>query len=225
MINIYRMECVMLEVCKKIYNYVWDTKTREFLLYWGKVMLSWKGIWFFLPVLVGTLITYWFLYNGCYDSEATIKPAMESIAVWIIGSAVAVFFVRLILYKQHLDLLLFLMAINFCCREIHFAGTNEAVIVVIVIVFLLFLKWKNIILDTVKDADWFLVVLGSLLFTYLFAFLVQRDFFAHVLPILPDEDAISEGLEEVMENIGHLLFLVLGVVAFFSIKKKEKTLK
>jgi hypothetical protein len=213
----------MRKKCKKLYNYIWDEDTKELLIHWLKLMVSAKGIWFFVPALLGILATYWFMYHGYYDTEATIKPAMEMISVEIIGFAAAIFLVRVICYRMKLDILMLLLTLGFFCREIHFKGSDEGVIVILVLVLILILKWKNEILDSLNGADCFLIVFGSLLFTYILAFLVQRGVFGHI-PILPDEEAVSEGLEEVLENIGHIMFIVLGIVSFFSLninRKKE----
>ena len=202
----------------KFKNYLFDDETKRFLLRWINLMLSVRGVWFFLPALLGTLGTYYFMYHGYADTEATIKPLMESFSVQLIATAAAIFLIRFIFTRTRLDFLLFIMTANFMCREIKFAGTEEGVFVVFLIVLILAIKWKHNLIQTVDGADWFLIVLGTVMFSYFYAFLVQRGAFTHVLP---NEDQVSEGLEEVLENVGHFMFVVLAIVSFFSLQKQK----
>ena len=106
--------------------------------------------------------------------------------------------------------------VNFSCREIKFTGTQLGVMVVAVIVLVWVIFWKERILSEIKNADMFQVVLSSMVFTYLITFLVQRGVFHHI-PLLPNEEMASEGIEELLENVGHFLFFLLGLVAFYSL--------
>jgi len=143
----------MKNMMSRINQYMWGKETRDFFSHWMKLLFSLKGFWFFLPCVIGTLATYWFMHHGYSDTENTIKPAMESIAVQIIGTAAAICLVRFVIYRTKNDIILLLMAVNCFCREIHFRGTSLGVFIAALVILLLFIIWKNDIIDTIKNAD------------------------------------------------------------------------
>jgi hypothetical protein len=210
---------------KKIFtdfnSYLFNKETKEAFNYWIKLIISPRGIWFFLPTLLGILLVYWLMGHGCYDTEATIKPFCDNAALLIIVPATIVFLIRVFIYRNYIDIIMLVMAASFSCREIKFTGTQLGVMIVAGIVFVWIIFWKDRLLREIKNADIFQVVLTSTVFTYLIAFLVQRGALKHILPNI---DMASEGIEELLENVGHLMFLITGIVSFFSLninKKKE----
>ena len=103
---------MLKDTIKKMYYYFWDKGTKEAIIYWGRLIISIRGIWFFVPVLWGILTVYWLMGHGFYDTEATIKPFCDSIALWIIIPAAIVFLIRVLLYKKAVDIVLLVMAVN-----------------------------------------------------------------------------------------------------------------
>ena len=203
----------------KLYNYLWDDNSKTAIINWLKLLISFKGMWVFLPALLGILVVY-YAESHSLTKLLLDKSTNETIALWLMGITTGIFLIRVVLYKLAIDIILLAMAINFLCREIHFPGTSAGVYIVAILIILLSLFWKNRILENIKGATLFQAFLTATFILYLSAILIQRRVFKpHRLPFLPREDQMHIYLEEFMENLSHSFFLLAGVIAFFSISK------
>lgn len=210
------------EKCVCLYRYLWDRETKEVVLAWAKMMLSPKGAWAFIPAIAGIFFVYWAKASG--HLSLVNKEYNEKVAIWVMGLICATFLFRAFRYKIEMDWILFIMAVNFLCREVHFAGTSTGVFVVFGIVIIWVLCWKKRLLENVRDASLFQASLTGTAFCYFLAFIIQKRVFRESrCPLLPDEAGMHIFLEEVLENVSHLFFLVTALVAFRSLNKKKGT--
>ena len=114
------------------------------------------------------------------------------------------------------------MAINFLMREIHFAGTNDIVVIIAAFVLVWVLYRKDQIWASLDKATLFKICLAGTIFTYIFSILVaRRAFRIERIAIFPNEAIIYDRLEEVLENIAHMYLILTAMVAFFSISRKK----
>ena len=114
------------------------------------------------------------------------------------------------------------MSVNFLCREIHFTGTDNAVVIVAGLVLIWVLLRKNQIWASIEEAQLFQICLAGTAFTYFFSILVARRVFSiDYLALLPNEANVHVAVEEILENIAHLFLIFSGITAFFSVDKPE----
>ena len=113
---------------------------------------------------------------------------------------------------MELDYVLLVIGVSFFCREIHFPGTDTAVVIVAVFVVVWIIFRKDHILENIKGAKLVQIGLAGTFFTYVFAIMIQRNVFSPERPpFLSGIDLNSIALEEVMENIAHMYFLFVGI--------------
>lgn len=140
-------------------------------------------------------------------------------AIFLMSIAVILFLVRSILYRLEIDYILFAIALNFLCREIHFAGTDSAVVIIAAIVLVWIVYWSDRIWAKIESAKIVQVALVGTAFTYFLPILIARRVFSiDHLALLPNEANVHVELEEVLENIAHLYLIFIGVVAFFCLR-------
>lgn len=167
---------------------------------------------------------YWAQSNGYHT--LLLKAHHEVIAIALMSSAVAIFLTRVLCYRMEIDYILTAMSVNFLCREIHFKGTNNAVVIVAGLVLIWVLLRRKHIWASIENAKLFQISLTGTAFTYFFSILIARRVFsADHIPILPDEALIYDRLEEVMENIAHMFLVFTGIVSFYSLARKPQNLK
>ena len=185
------------------------------------MLLSPSGIWCFLPGILGVFFVYWAEANG-YQT-LILKKYHEQIAIGLMGAATVVFLMRAVFYRMEIDYILSVMSINFLCRELHFVGKDNAVVVVAGLVLIWVLLRKNQIWTSIRHAKLFHISLVGTAFTYFFSVLIARRVFSiDHLALLPNEANVHVALEEVLENIAHLFLIFSGIVAFFSINKRHR---
>ncbi len=66
------------------------------------VLVFTRGIWSFFPVVLGIFFGYWLYLGGI--TENTVRDTFEVAAIWLMGAVVAVFLLRVIIYKLHTDI-------------------------------------------------------------------------------------------------------------------------
>lgn len=171
-----------------------------------------------LPAVAGIVFVY--LASGAGWRGPIAKPLHEALAVALLGAAAVIFVVRSWRYRLKLDYLLLLTAINFLCREIHFKGTDNGVVIVAAIVVMLCVIWRDQILATLEKAPLVQLTLTGAFLTYLLGQLIQRRVFAAGrIPLLPDEALLHVALEEITENIAHLYLIFIGIACFKELRK------
>lgn len=188
---------------------------------WLRRLLSPHGIWCFLPGILGVFFVYWAEANG---HEALVqKKYHEQLAIVLMGAATVLFLMRAVFCRMEIDCILSVMSINFLCREIHFVGTDNGVVIVAGLVLIWVLLRKNQIWTSIRHANLFQISLVGTAFTYFFSILIARRVFSiNHLALLPNEANVHVELEEVLENIAHLFLIFSGIVAFVSINKQHR---
>lgn len=106
-----------------------------------KLVLSPKGIWCFCPAILGIFFVYWAEAMG-YQA-LIMKTYHEHIAIGLMGVATVLFLIRTFCYRMEVDFILAVMSVNFFCREIHFVGTDNGVVIVAAFVLIWVLIRKN----------------------------------------------------------------------------------
>ena len=107
---------------------------------WLKVIFT-TGIWAFFPVVLAIFAGYW-CHSHHYTQEM-VKYYSEFAAVVLMALTVIIFQIRVLIYKLKLDIVFFMVSIGFLCREIHFYGTDEGVVVIAVIAGVLAWWWRG----------------------------------------------------------------------------------
>ena len=139
--------------------------------------------------------------------EAAIaKSTHEVIAPYLLAGALAVATIRWLVGRERFTLVLGALCLVFLLREIHFSGAKLVLYIGVALIAVWSLLWAKSLLPSLIDKPrgrWLIVVI----WTYALALLVQRG----ALKFLPDEERIHVQLEEVLENLGHLFLLILGL--------------
>ena len=201
----------------------WINKIKGSFHYWSKLIISLKGMWCFVPAILGIIFVYW---ANNYSTDLILKEYHETLAICIMSIAVILFLIRSLLFRLEIDYILLTIAVNFLCREIHFIGTDNAVVIVGAIVLIWIFYWKDRIWLNIENAKLVQIALVGTAFTYFVAILVQRRVFSiDHLALLPNEANLHVALEEVLENIAHLYLVFIGIFAFFCIPAKEQKKK
>ena len=94
------------------------------------------------------------------------------------GAATVLFLMRAVFCRMEIDYILSVMSINFLCRELHFVGTDNAVVVVAGLVLIWILLHKNQIWTSIRHAKLFQISLAGTAFTYFFSILIARRVFS-----------------------------------------------
>jgi len=94
------------------------------------------------------------------------------------STAVILFLVRSLLYRLEIDYILLTMAVNFLCREIHFVGTDNGVVIVAAIVLVWIFYWKDRIWANIEKAKAVQIALVGTAFTYFVSIVIARRVFS-----------------------------------------------
>ena len=198
-------------------------KQESIIIDWLRLVFSAKGIWCFLPGIMGVFFVYWAEARG-YQA-LILKEHHEHIAIGLMGVATVLFLMRAVCFRMEIDFILFVMSVNFLCRELHFVGTDNGIVIVAGLVLIWILFRKNQIWASIQQAEFFKISLVGTACTYLLSILIARRVFSiDYLALLPNEANVHVALEEVLENIAHLLLIFSGISAFFTVNKQHKTL-
>ena len=194
---------------------------------WLKVLFSLKGIWAFFPVLIAVGLVYIGHYHGVTEAqwESVWKNRLELTAVPVLSLTVALLIIAVLRAKKRIDIVFLGVSIAFLCREIHFAGTSTGVYIAVGIVAGLAFFWRDTILDELQNENFHKATIFALIWSYFVSLVIQRRAFsAKHLDILPDEQSVHIGLEEMTEDMAHIIFLLLAVYSLYlAFKNKIKT--
>ena len=94
------------------------------------------------------------------------KDLHETLAICLMSIAVILFLIRSLLYRLEIDYVLLTMAVNFLCREIHFIGTDNGVVIVAAIVLAWVVYRKDRIWANIEKAKAVQIALAGTAFTY-----------------------------------------------------------
>ena len=212
-----------MSLIQKFQRHLWNDQTKQAFRDWLNLIFSLRGIWCFIPAILGMVFVYWAEYNANY---LIAKQPHEILAICLMSIAVILFLIRSLLFRLEIDYILLTMAVNFLCREIHFVGTDNGVVIVAAIVLAWAVYRKDRIWANIEKAKAVQIALAGTVFTYFLSIVIARRVFSvEYLGGLPIEADVHVALEEVLENIAHLYLICIGIFAFFSIpsKKPEKS--
>ena len=191
---------------------------------WLKIIFSLKGCWTFFPALFAVLFVYIGHYQGITENqwESVWKNRLEVTAVPILAIASTLLLIASLKAKKHIDIIFLGVAIAFLCREIHFAGTSTGVYIAITILGIFAWIFRDSILDELKNQNFYKASIFCLIWSYFISIVIQRRAFsAKHIAILPDEQSVHIGLEEMTENTAHLIFIILAITALYSAFKNK----
>lgn len=195
--------------------------SKQTLQAWWQQIRSPASILLLLPAAAGIAFVYLSAAAGWRGLIA--KPMHETLATALLGVAVGIFIVRSWRHRLKLDYLLLIMAIDFLCREIHFKGTDNGVVIVAAAAMMLCALWCGQILAVLRKAPLVRLALTGAFFTYLLGQLIQRRVFATGrIALLPDEALLHVALEEITENIAHLYFVFIGIACSKELRSAGK---
>jgi len=140
-------------------------------------------------------------------TAALDKPLHEIIALCLLSSALTVAIKGWLAGRERFGLVLTALCLVFLLREIHFPGAKIVLYGGVALIGVWAVLWAKSLLPSLLGRPrgrWLVVVI----WTYALALLVQR----RALKFLPDEENIHIELEEVIENLGHLFLLILGLL-------------
>jgi hypothetical protein len=208
-----------MSLIKKFHGHLWNDKTQRAFRDVLRLIFSINGIWCFLPAILGVFFVYWAENNAKY---LIAKEPHEILAICLMSIAVIIFLVRSLLYRLEIDYILLTMAVNFLCREIHFVGTDNGVVIVAALVLVWIVYWKDRIWANIEKAKAVQIALIGTAFTYALSIVIARRVFSvEYLGGLPNEANVHVALEEILENIAHLYLICTGIFAFFTIPSKK----
>jgi len=139
--------------------------------------------------------------------QAVEKQPHEVIALCLLSAAVAVAAKGALAQRDRFCLVLAALCLVFLLREIHFPGAKEVLYGGVAVIGVWSVLWRRRLLPSLLGqarGRWLVITVWA----YVLALLVQR----RALKFLPDEEHVHIQLEEVLENVGHLFLLILGLL-------------
>lgn len=141
------------------------------------------------------------------------KITNEIIAPILLGLTVIVYLYRVYRYGNKLEIILLVLSIILLCREFHFAGTASGTYIGLVMIVIWCLIWRRSLAEIFIKSPAKSYLLVTLL-TYLISQLCARRALDGIIPLCATNDIFKTGLEEVMENAAHFMFLLTGLKGF-----------
>ncbi|MCE5279364.1 MAG: hypothetical protein ABFD92_07480 [Planctomycetaceae bacterium] len=138
----------------------------------------------------------------------TLDERLDELGPWLVMIPVALYWVRMIVTRNPLYVVLTLLAASLLMREIHFTGVDKGIYVLGVMVLVLAVAWRDLLARPLKDwrhTSWLLAAVA----TYALSQIIARRAFKKI----PGEDWIHCILEEGMETTAHLMLITASVVA------------
>ena len=161
-----------------------------------------------LPLLIPpAVVAAVYLARAAGWDQAISKQPHEAIALCLLSAAVAVAVKGLLVQRDRFYLILGALCLLFLLREIHFPGAKRMLYGGVAVIGVWAALWRKDLLGALVGkarGRWLVVTVWA----YVLALLVQR----RAMRFLPDEENIHVELEEVLENIGHLFLLILGLL-------------
>ncbi len=158
-------------------------------------------------VLPPVVIAAVWLAHAAGARAALAKPVHEVIALMLLSAAVGAALKGLLVRRDRVSVLLVVLCVAFLCREIHFAGTDTGFYVAVALIAAWAALWRKDLLAALigqARGRWLVITAWA----YFLSLLVQR----RALRLLPGEEQVHVQLEEVSENLAHLLLTILALL-------------
>lgn len=173
------------------------------------------------PFLIAPLaILFTYLAHRQGWNAGLEKAHLESLALLLTGGSLIAYLWRAKRDPSPLVWIMIAFSFSFFCREIHFAGTSDGVYIALLAIVIWSWKWRKKLREPFQRGK-FKTWLFAMGWTYFLAIFIQRRALKHLVPIpefLELEHAIHVPVEEVLENVAHLL---LFITAFCGLKQKK----
>jgi len=177
------------------------------------------AIWRFWPVLLGPMAMLCvYLAEKLGHLQSFGRSSNESIALLLLAVPTIGFIVQAFIFRSEFHLFMLVLCAAFFCREWHFPGTSQGIYVTLAVLVLWAVKRKDKFETLVKNSP-LEVWLWSTFWTYLLSQLIARRVFRSLH--LPAEELMHVFLEESVETTGHLMMIVICIIAW----KKAAELK
>jgi hypothetical protein len=182
---------------------------------WRHPLLRW---W---PLLLAPLATlgYYAVYAVDPGSRLISKIDHEVIALALTTTALIIFGTRALFERKSAHMVLTAMAFSLLIREIHWPWTTHGIYCAASAISVWVLFWRKQLWREVGQGQFWkwLVCTGC---TYWYGILVMRRAFRGVLPL---EEQIHVSLEEVIENVAHLMLVVTAFSDMFPGRKRASS--
>ena len=160
------------------------------------------------PALIGLLVLL-FAYLAQDQGWEWVRRKVlhETLALVLTPIALGLFGWTAYRTRDPLQLVLTALSAVFLMREIHFYGSHRATYFALAAILIWAWRWRERLLEPIARGStrrW----LYSALLVYFLSQLMDR----RGLRILPHEQAIHVAVEEMLENAGHLLWIMTAVV-------------
>ncbi len=173
------------------------------------------------PLLLGPLAMVGVYIAGLAGRlEYVSKPIHERMAPWLLLIPLVGFALRAAVARKEFYLFMAVFSAVLFCREWHFTGTGPGVYVGLGLLAFWAVRRKDHLWVWVAGSP-LRIWLGSVLATYALSQLIARRFFRHLG--LPYEDEFHIALEETVETAGHLMMIVVLLLAWRLIPRSAKT--
>ena len=158
----------------------------------------------------------------CYFTDCFIiyKGPNESLAIIITVATVLVFLWRVCVNRNPLEIILLALSIALLCRELHFEGTTKGIYISLIVIVIWCVLWRKKISEVFFNSPTKSYMIFTLL-TYLLSQMIARRAFKGILPMEAESDVLRTGLEEIMENVGHIMLFITAIKGF-NVKKNIK---
>jgi len=175
----------------------------------------WPFVLLLVPIIVVYLLGHWHLERWCG------KSVNEHIALPLVFLSVLGYGGLSIYYRNEFLLVMFILSVDFFCREWHFAGTTYGVYMVAAILGCWVMYRRKAIVGSIKKTPveiWLWATVGC----YLLSILISRRVFApNHLGLLPMEEQFHIPLEESEETMAHIMLALTCLVAWWQFRKSK----
>jgi hypothetical protein len=160
-------------------------------------------------LLLGPLGVAGCVAHSRFDKEGFIQLQfmLERPAPYLVGLAAILYIIRTAVTRNPLHMLLAALTVSFTMREFHFFGTGRGIYVALAIIVVWGVLWRDRIADPLTDwrhTSWLIATFA----VYLLSQIIARRAFRGI----PGEHEIHRPLEECVETIAHLMFIVTALM-------------
>jgi len=187
-----------------------------------------SGLYTWWPTLLGPLVMtfVYVVYLAKPDgfSEGSIKKVLELFAVIILPVISLCFLLCAVVTHRRIVIMLTALAIAFYFREQRdlFLWAEKGIYVALAGLGIWAYFWRVKLAEDLREFPILKIWLFSTFWTYFLSQLIAR---RALQDVLPHEDQVNVALEEAVETMAHLMFLVMGLIAWLYNSKKSKKVK
>ena len=167
------------------------------------------GQWW--PILLGFAAMFFVYTAALFDQQELLsRRTNEPIALILLGISTVGFLLQSLIFRSQFHVLMAIMCAALFCREWHFLGSSE----ILYTTFALLAVWamrRKELFNRILTRNRLKIWIAATLATYALSQLIARRVFAHLN--LPQEAWLHIHLEETVETTGHLMMIVVCILA------------